>query len=34
MKRMFLSAAMGLFAIAVQAEVTLPGWMTSNMVLQ
>ena len=34
MKKMFLLAAMGLFALAVQAEVTLPGWMTSNMVLQ
>lgn len=34
MKRMFLSMAIGIFAVAVQAEVTLPGWMTSNMVLQ
>ena len=34
MKRTFLSVAIGIFAIAAQAEVTLPGWMTSNMVLQ
>jgi len=26
--------AIGIFAMAVQAEVALPGWMTSNMVLQ
>ena len=26
--------AIGVFAMAIQAEVTLPGWMTSNMVLQ
>ena len=34
MKRTILSMAMGLIAVALQAEVTLPGWMTSNMVLQ
>ena len=34
MKRTLLSMAIGAFAMAVQAEVTLPGWMTSNMVLQ
>ena len=34
MKKLFLSLAVGLTAMAAQAEVKLPGWMTSHMVLQ
>lgn len=34
MKKLFLSLAIGLTALAAQAEVKLPGWMTSHMVLQ
>ena len=34
MKRLFLSLALGLASVATYAEVKLPGWMSSNMVLQ
>lgn len=34
MKRFSITLAAGLLAAAVRAEVVLPGWMTSNMVLQ
>ena len=34
MKKTLLSLVLGLATIAAQAEVKLPGWMTSNMVLQ
>ena len=34
MKKLIFSLAAGWLALAVQAEVKLPGWMTSNMVLQ
>ncbi len=34
MKKLILTMAFGLIAVATNAEVTLPGWMSSNMVLQ
>ena len=34
MKKLFLSFAIGFVAVAAQAEVKLPGWMSSHMVLQ
>ena len=34
MKKLILTMAFGLVAVATNAEVTLPGWMSSNMVLQ
>ena len=34
MKKLFLTLAIAITALAAQAEVKLPGWMTSHMVLQ
>ena len=34
MKKVLMTLAAAITAIAINAEVTLPGWMTSNMVLQ
>ena len=34
MKKVLLTLAVTIAAVALRAEVTLPGWMTSNMVLQ